>query len=308
MTANITRRGLSRLLILLVLLVAAQGMTAAQNGEPTYVTWTESNNRFAFDIPYGWVVDAYTFDLYGQTAPYVFVFEPQEHAVVIAGIPSSTLYLDSSAYTEGEQVTLDGFDMTVAPFQAPVDYLERYLRTEILNDSCNTIFIVQKADAEPTDEGSVAAQISLECHFDGGYANGFFYLQTMRTELDGVGLLWMPTDFYGYLAEPAFEAQAEAALMQMKTSFTISEQPEQPQQTTANTPINTSADTPVQPVQTNDSGYDPDAFLQAQRELYQQQQTTAMISNMLQMQHETNMTIINNIGGYDYEYEWVWVP
>jgi hypothetical protein len=39
------------------------------------------------------------------------------------------------------------------------------------------------------------------------------------------------------------------------------------------------------------------AYLDAQRQLQMQRQQTQMISNMLRMQHETNMAIINNIGG-----------
>lgn len=297
-------RSLSRLFILLALLVAVQGMAAAQDGEAQYVTWTESNNDFSFDIPYGWIVDAYIVDMLGQRAPYIFVFEPEDRAVIMAGVPSSTLYLDSSAHTQGDQVTLDGYTLTVSPYQTPAEFLENYLRTEILPDSCGTIFIVLIADAEPTDEGSEAAEITLECHFDGGYANGVFYLQTMSAELEGVGKMWMPTDFYGYLAEPTFEGQAQAALERMADSFSVSEQMTQAQQTTTTTNVDTPAN------QTADSGYDPDAFLQAQQELYQQQQTTAMISNMMQMQHETSMAIINNIGSssYEYDYEWVWTP
>jgi hypothetical protein len=42
------------------------------------------------------------------------------------------------------------------------------------------------------------------------------------------------------------------------------------------------------------------------QDLYTQQQTTAMMSNMLAMQHQTNMTIINNIGGGDYEWTWTY--
>lgn len=48
--------------------------------------------------------------------------------------------------------------------------------------------------------------------------------------------------------------------------------------------------------------------LAAWRKLQIQQQNTAMISNMLRMQHETNMTILRNMGGtpyrYDYRYEY----
>lgn len=305
MAMHYAHRALSRLFILLALLVAAQGMTAAQDGEPQYVTWTESNNLFAFDIPYGWIVDAYTFDLFGQTAPFFYVFEPEERAVIIAGLPTATLYLDSANYAEGETVTLDGYTFTVGAYQTPADYLENYLRTDILAYVCDTVFIVLIADAEPTDEGSTAAEISLECHYaEGGYANGFFYLQTMQAEIEGVGLMWMPTDFYGYLAEPEVEAQTVAAMQQMEATFTIS------QQATLQTEavVNSNAETPVS--NTTGSDYDPDAFLAAQQELYQQQQTAAMISNMLQMQHQTSMAIINNIGGSGttYEYQWVWTP
>jgi hypothetical protein len=44
--------------------------------------------------------------------------------------------------------------------------------------------------------------------------------------------------------------------------------------------------------------------LEAFRKLQIQQQNTAMISNMLRMQHETNMTIIRNMGSTPYRYEY----
>jgi len=307
MALAFNRRALTRLFILLVLLLAAQGMAGAQDaGSLQFVNWAESSNAFSFDIPYGWTVEAYTVDVLGTPAPYVYVFEPEQRAVVIAGAPSSAAYLDLDAslgYTEGSQVPLEGYTFTVGAYQPPAAYLENYLRTDILAGACDTIFIVQIADAQPTDAESAAAEISLECHDADGMTNGYFYLQTMATPIEGAGQMWMPTDFYGYLAEPAYEAQAEQALLQMASSFTINQNTVQPDTTVVNNtqpPVN----------QTTDSGYDPDAFLAAQQELYQQQQTAAMISNMMQMQHEASMAIINNIGSssYDYDYEWVWTP
>lgn len=308
MTLVFRNRALTRLIVLMALLVAVQGMAAAQDaGSLQFVTWTESSNAFAFDIPYGWTVEAYTVDVFGMSAPYVYVFEPEERAVVIAGSPSSVAYLDidaSQGYAEGDTVPVEGYTFVAGAYQTPAVYLEHYLRQDVLANACDSVFIVQIADAEPTDAESAASEISLECHFDGGMANGYFYLQTMSTPIEGVGQMWMPTDFYGYLAEPAFVAQAEQALAQMAQSFTINETAAQPQTATVDTP----ADAPVN--QTTDSGYDPDAFLQAQQELYQQQQTAAMISNMMQMQHEASMAIINNIGSSSttYEYQWVWTP
>ena len=46
------------------------------------------------------------------------------------------------------------------------------------------------------------------------------------------------------------------------------------------------------------------AYLDAVKKLQQQQQTTAMISNMMRMQHETNMTIIRNMGSTPYKYQY----
>jgi hypothetical protein len=304
MTFNKTQAALSRLFILLTLLVAAQGMTAAQDNAQQYVTWTEADNRFAFNIPYGWNVEAYVMDVLGEAAPYVFVFEPEERAVITAGAPSSEIYVDSPTYAEGEAVTLEGHQFIARAYEAPTDTLEQYLRSNVLTDTCDTIFIVLKADAEPTDVDSAAAQIDLECHYDGTYANGHFYMQTLRLDVPDVGVVWMPTDFYGYLAEPDVEGLTQAALEQIKASFVVNETTIQPDETV----VSNTVDTMTQ--QTDDSGYDPDAFLAAQQELYQQQQTTAMISNMLQMQHETSMAIINNIGSSNttYDYEWVWTP
>ena len=55
------------------------------------------------------------------------------------------------------------------------------------------------------------------------------------------------------------------------------------------------------------SGNDPTGQLDALRKLYQQQQTVSMISNMMAMQHRTNMTIINNIGSSNTRYEYKYV-
>jgi hypothetical protein len=46
------------------------------------------------------------------------------------------------------------------------------------------------------------------------------------------------------------------------------------------------------------------AYLDAMKKLQQQQQTTAMISNMMRMQHESNMAIIRNMGSTPYRYEY----
>lgn len=45
-------------------------------------------------------------------------------------------------------------------------------------------------------------------------------------------------------------------------------------------------------------------YVDALKKLQQQQQATAMISNMMRMQHETNMTIIRNMGSTPYRYEY----
>jgi len=55
------------------------------------------------------------------------------------------------------------------------------------------------------------------------------------------------------------------------------------------------------------SGNDPTGQLDALRKLYQQRQTVSMISNMMAMQHRTNMTIINNLGSSNTRYEYKYV-
>jgi phage gp37-like protein len=47
--------------------------------------------------------------------------------------------------------------------------------------------------------------------------------------------------------------------------------------------------------------------IEALRKLYQQQQNVAAISNMMRMQHMTNMSIINNIGSSNTRYEYRYV-
>jgi hypothetical protein len=49
---------------------------------------------------------------------------------------------------------------------------------------------------------------------------------------------------------------------------------------------------------------DPSAMGEAMRRLYQQQQTMSAISNMMAMQHRTNMMVINNIGSSNTRYEY----
>ncbi|HYE17333.1 MAG TPA: hypothetical protein VEA69_02755 [Tepidisphaeraceae bacterium] len=48
----------------------------------------------------------------------------------------------------------------------------------------------------------------------------------------------------------------------------------------------------------------PTDQLAALQKYYRQQQNVAMISNMMAMQHRTNMTVINNIGSSNYRYEY----
>ena len=47
--------------------------------------------------------------------------------------------------------------------------------------------------------------------------------------------------------------------------------------------------------------------IEAMRKLYQQQQNVAAISNMMRMQHMTNMSVINNIGSSNTRYEYKYV-
>src|SRR5690606_15951659 len=128
---------------------------------------------------------------------------------------------------------------------------------------------VQVADAQPTDADGVATELSLECHYEDGMANGFFYLQTMRVEIEDLGVMWMPTDFYGYLAEPELEGHASAALDRMAATFVVNGvmEPQQADAVNKGSAPSNNVDTPVN---TSESGdYDPEAFLQAQQELYQ---------------------------------------
>ena len=55
------------------------------------------------------------------------------------------------------------------------------------------------------------------------------------------------------------------------------------------------------------SGNYPNNYLDAMRKLQQEQQTVAMISNMMASQHRMNMTVINNIGSSNYRYEYKYV-
>jgi hypothetical protein len=108
-------------------------------------------------------------------------------------------------------------------------------------------------------------------------------------------------------AEPvgdvADEPQADTA-DQSGTDSTDQAQPEQPTQDQqfAEPPADTQAAT--QPASPSSD------YWQAYQKLQQERQTTAMVSNMLAMQHDTSMSVINNIGSsnYTYQYQWVYTP
>jgi len=53
-------------------------------------------------------------------------------------------------------------------------------------------------------------------------------------------------------------------------------------------------------------GHDPIAFAKAYKDMQTQQMQTAMISNMMRMQHQSNMTIIRNMGSQQYQYKYVY--
>jgi hypothetical protein len=171
---------------------------------------------------------------------------------------------------------------------APVKWLERYLRDEVL-DLC-AITVTAAYHYEAIQPGVDAGDLTLECAKPDGLLQGYFYLATARGDAPGAGRVWLPASFFGYVVEPGHEAEAQAVLLRLVESLRIA-----------------SYDAPLAPINGSTSDASAgDAYLQARRELFQQQQTTAMISSMMEMQHLSNMTIINNLGGWDYDYEWTW--
>ena len=120
----------------------------------------------------------------------------------------------------------------------------------------------------------------------------------------------------GKYAEMPLEAKKELEQMPLYWAWLRAAWPELPADEQAKLTEQWSAAEPIKPIitQVNDlkakaiaSGNYPGGYADALRRLYHQQQTTAMISNMMAMQHRTNMMIINNIGSSNYRYEYRYV-
>jgi hypothetical protein len=288
-------KNLLRIVLLVLLLALMAGVAGAQEDvQLQFVTWQEPySNEFGFEAPEGWQVDATSYSLFGYTQPYVVMMEPGERAAVIAGVSAPQVFAEPNAalglYT-GDSFELEGVTVTVAEYQSPVDFLYGYLNDFLVPAVCENFTVQETRPWEVVEVGTEEGDLILTCTYPEGEAFGYFYAAMYRVENPDFGTIWMLGDFSGYLAEAGYEAQADAALVRLVETFSYNQE-SIPQPDTSIT-------------QTED----PDAYQQ----MMQDYQTTAMISNMLSMQHQTNMAIINNIGGgsggWTYEYQYQYVP
>lgn len=291
-------RSIRNLALAAVTALGIQGTSAQDGAALEYVTWYEPTNAYTVEVPDGWLVDGVALDVPGGgIAPNIFLFSPESAAVVVVGSGDTELYAEPDAalgLVEGDSLLIgDGLSLTVAPYESPLAYLETYLRHDLLMDVCATLTITDTAKAEGEQEGYEEGELTLDCAYADGSATGYFYANIYATDSAEYGVMWMVGDVYGYLAEPGYEAQAETALVHLLETYTPAAE------TVA---IDNTISEPA--VTTAETQADPDTFSQAQYDAYMEAQTSAMISNMMTMQHETTMTIINNIGGSGNSYEW----
>jgi hypothetical protein len=299
MFQKFTFRRLFALAVTLSLALVVQGVASAQDDASLqFVSWQEPQDAaYTVDVPDGWVVDGATVDVFGTLEPSLYLFSPGNTAVVILTAPEATIYAEPTGkgYTEGESIAVsETISAIVRRYEDPLIYLEDYLRGTLLIDACAILTVTDAQGYEQTDPTVAEGDLTVSCQYPDGSATGYFYGSIFTATADDGSLLWMPGDIYGYLAEPGYEAQAEEALVRAVQSYTPTTQMVAADNTYVDNSGTDSTDT--------------DAYLQAQQDMYQSQQTYAMMSNMLAMQHETNMAIISNIGGggYTYEYEWVY--
>lgn len=227
MTRPFSARSFMRLAIGLSLLVAAVGSASADDTPPTFINWEDDDSGYGFDVPNGWQVVTTTVEVMGAQSPQFMLVAPDNAAIVFAGTPAVNGYLDldpALGIDEGTRLPLNGVDFTVQDYQPATDYLETYLRDDLLAPECETLTVTETASLE-AGAGIDAGELRLSCAQGATVTSGYFYMENVSVPLDEAVTMWLPGDLYGYIAAPEYEAQAMEALVRLNQTFTIHESP-----------------------------------------------------------------------------------
>jgi hypothetical protein len=227
MTRPFSTRLFLRMAIGLALLLAAVGSASADDTPPTFISWEDATSGYSFDVPNGWQVVTTTVEVLGAPSPQFMLVAPDHAAVVFAGTPAVNGFLDldpALGIDAGTQLPLNGVTFTVQDYQPATDYLEAYLRDELLVPECETLTVTHAASLE-AGVGIDAGELRLSCTEGATVSSGYFYLETISVPLEDAVTLWLPGDLYGYIAAPEYEAQAMDALVRLNQTFAINETP-----------------------------------------------------------------------------------
>ncbi len=277
---------------------AQSGVVAQSPSNLTFVSFTDPNERaFTVDVPQGWLVDGGMHDVFGTKLIFYSMIAPDESVLIFVGQTEilvslqPTPQLTQAGYPEGTVIYTDNnFYVHVAPYLTGKEAAQLLAETTIA-PFCQQFTFTEERELEeasgftPDQTAFVSAgEVAYTCMIDGVPAVGYQYATTYATVDPNYGEIWMIQDIYGFVAEASSMNQAITALGRSINSLTYSDQWITQQQ----------------------------QIIQQQQFAQQQQQQMddatyyALLSQMSAMQHETNMMIINSIGGGSWEWEYTY--
>jgi hypothetical protein len=219
-------RSTTKFAALILTLSLLSGAAAAHAQESLqFAAWTEPTTAmFSAELPLGWSAEGSVVDLLGYPQPHIVAYPPEQTMLLIAGMDQPYVFTEpnpAAGLTEGSTFNNESLPVTVWSMPAPTDFLQEYLTASLSGSICEGITF-EPLPAQPTgDPNRTSGEVRLTCTYLGNQATGYFFVNLYTLPDPTLGMLWLPADLYGYLAEPGFEAQAEAALLRLASTLTV---------------------------------------------------------------------------------------
>lgn len=271
------------------------GVISQSPSNLTFVSFTDPREgAFRVDVPQGWAVEGGMYDVFGTKLIFYGMTSPDESVVTFVGQTEilislqPTPQLTQAGYPEGSAVYADNnFYIRVAAYQTGAE-AARVLVEANFAPLCSqfeftAIRELPDASGFTADQTALisAGEVAYTCTIEGVPAVGYQYATTYATVDPTYGQVWMIQDIYGFIAEASRVDEAITALVRASNTLSISE-----------------------------------GWIRQQQQQFAQQQMNdpayyALLSQVSATMHETNMAIINSIGGgstweweYTYDYGW----
>lgn len=269
-----------------------------------YATWTDPNEgAFTVEVPSEWTIEGGILDINGNKRTAMQMTSPEEDVFISFGMNEIYWFLQPNESLEAEGHTVgstffseNGLNILVGAYMTGGQFA-RFYAESLVGSFCGDMEITFNRELEDqsgfSDDGYSylsAGEVAFTCNLLGESVVGYYYVLTRAMNDPDLGEVWTPDNIVGYVAAADKANLAGTILTRAYTTFAVSPEWTAQQEEIARQAAAAATNT-YNPYYGTSAGYDDYSW--------------QVMSDVSSMMHETNMSIIYNMGSDDWTWEYV---